>query len=224
MANAIPRVPELLLERLASAPGKVAPWAEVMQLALYEPLVGYYRQGVRRIGRGGDFYTSVSVGPLYGELLAEHATGVWTAAGCPERFAVLEQGAHDGTLARDLVEAVHRHHPELAVSLRYVIIEPDETLREAQQARLGPEFAAHLSHAATWAEVPEVQGLLICNELLDAFAVHRIEFTSEGWKELHVTTRGDGAFEFVQGPPSTPGLQVELERLATISPLALSLS
>ncbi|WP_009958430.1 class I SAM-dependent methyltransferase [Verrucomicrobium spinosum] len=219
MANAIPRVPELLLERLASAPGKVAPWAEVMQLALYEPLVGYYRQGVRRIGRGGDFYTSVSVGPLYGELLAEHATGVWTAAGCPERFAVLEQGAHDGTLARDLVEAVHRHHPELAVSLRYVIIEPDETLREAQQARLGPEFAAHLSHAATWAEVPEVQGLLICNELLDAFAVHRIEFTSEGWKELHVTTRGDGAFEFVQGPPSTPGLQVELERLGNDFPI-----
>lgn len=184
-----------------------------MQLALYEPLVGYYRQGVRRIGRGGDFYTSVSVGPLYGELLAEHAAGAWAAAGRPEKFALLEQGAHDGTLAGDILEAIYRRHPELAAGLAYVIIEPDEALRAAQQARLGTAYPGRLIHAATWAEVPDVQGLLICNELLDAFAVHRIEFTSEGWRELHVTTREDGAFEFVQGPPSTPALQAELERL-----------
>lgn len=219
MANAIPRVPELLHERLACAPGKVVPWAEVMQLALYEPLVGYYRQGVRRIGRGGDFYTSVSVGPLYGELLAEHATSVWTAAGRPERFAILEQGAHDGTLAKDIVEAIHRCHPELAAALTYVIVEPDETLQAAQKARLGTEDSGRLIHAAAWAEVPEIQGLLICNELLDAFAVHRIEFTSEGWRELHVTTREDGAFEFVQGPPSTPTLQAELDRLGNDFPM-----
>ena len=35
-----------------------------MQLALYCPNSGYYEQTERRIGRTGDFFTSVSVGPL----------------------------------------------------------------------------------------------------------------------------------------------------------------
>ncbi|WP_081891590.1 SAM-dependent methyltransferase [Verrucomicrobium sp. BvORR106] len=213
MANAIPRVPEVLIERLTRAPGKAVPWAEVMQLALYEPLVGYYRQGVRRIGRGGDFYTSVSVGSLYGDLLAEYVASVWSAAGQPTGFGILEQGAHDGTLARDLLEAVERRHPDLAAVLAYVIIDPDDALREAQQSRVGPEFASRLTHVAAWTEVPVIQGVLICNELLDAFAVHRIEFTSDGWRELHVTAREDGAFEFIQGPPSTSALEAELARL-----------
>ncbi len=40
-----------------------------MELALYCPDCGYYETKVD-IGRRGDFYTSVSVGGLFGELLA----------------------------------------------------------------------------------------------------------------------------------------------------------
>ena len=41
-----------------------------MELALYCPVYGYYESEKDKIGRAGDFYTSVSVGPLFGELLA----------------------------------------------------------------------------------------------------------------------------------------------------------
>ena len=44
--------------------------AAYMELALYHPELGYYARAARRSGRTGDFFTSVDVGPLFGELLA----------------------------------------------------------------------------------------------------------------------------------------------------------
>ena len=46
------------------------PFSRFMELALYCPVYGYYEQEQDIIGRRGDFYTSVSVGSLFGELLA----------------------------------------------------------------------------------------------------------------------------------------------------------
>src|ERR1051326_3802809 len=43
--------------------------AAFMDLALYDPAHGYYARAARRSGRAGDFFSSVDVGPLFGELL-----------------------------------------------------------------------------------------------------------------------------------------------------------
>ena len=40
-----------------------------MELALYDPEAGYYARAAQRSGRAGDFFTSVDVGPVFGELL-----------------------------------------------------------------------------------------------------------------------------------------------------------
>jgi SAM-dependent MidA family methyltransferase len=45
------------------------PFARFMGLALYQPELGYYERDPQQVGRLGDFYTSVSVGSLFGELL-----------------------------------------------------------------------------------------------------------------------------------------------------------
>ena len=45
-------------------------FARFMELALYCPNCGYYEKEEDIIGRRGDYYTSVSVGSLFGELLA----------------------------------------------------------------------------------------------------------------------------------------------------------
>jgi len=44
--------------------------AAFMALALYDADIGYYARAPRRSGRAGDFFTSVDVGPLFGQLLA----------------------------------------------------------------------------------------------------------------------------------------------------------
>src|SRR5258705_10018288 len=48
----------------------VIPFKEFMRLALYCPEYGYYEQGAGQIGRDGDYYTNVSIGSLFGQLLA----------------------------------------------------------------------------------------------------------------------------------------------------------
>ena len=47
----------------------VISFEQFMELALYEPGLGYY-ETQREVGKNGDFFTSVSVGTLFGELLA----------------------------------------------------------------------------------------------------------------------------------------------------------
>ena len=210
MANAI-NVPAVLRSRIAEA-GGMLPWAEVMRIALYEPRAGYYRGGVRRIGRGGDFYTSVSVGPLFGSLLADFIAQVWRELGAPPEFAVVEQGAHDGTLAADILGGLRARQPALLQTARYVIIEPDEILRGAQRHTLG-DFGEKVDQVGSAGELPAGHAVFLCNELLDAMPVHRVRFTREGWREMHVKPADGDGFEFVPGPVSCDELACELERL-----------
>jgi SAM-dependent MidA family methyltransferase len=209
MANANLPLPELLRQRLRASPDGRLPWAEVMRTALYEPGLGYYRRGVRRIGRSGDFFTSVSVGPLFGKLLAEFAHQTWAGMGKPRVFTIIEQGAHDGTLARDVLTGCLETSAELFEAVRYVFIEPDETLRQAQRETLGSDMGSKLHHDTFLGTGP---ALFLCNELLDAFPVHRLRWDGAAWKELWV--REDEAapsgFAFVEDQLSTPSLLEEV--------------
>jgi len=72
------------------------PFARFMELALYHPEHGYYASGRASIGRRGDFFTNVSVGPLFGKLLAAQFAEIWQKLGQPDDFTIVEQGAHDG--------------------------------------------------------------------------------------------------------------------------------
>ena len=209
MANANLSLPELLRARLRASQDGRLPWADVMRMALYEPGLGYYRRGVRRIGRQGDFFTSVSVGPLFGKLLAEFAHQTWAGMGKPGTFTIIEQGAHDGTLARDVLAGCRDTSAELFGAVRYVIIEPDEVLRKAQRETLGPELASKLHHDAALGTGP---GVFLCNELLDAFPVHRVRWDGSAWQELWVSEDESALSEFAfrEGPLSRPSLPEEV--------------
>ena len=75
-----------------------------MEQALYHPEVGYYSSGRCVIGRRGDYFTNVSVGPLFGRLLAAQFAEMWELMGRPDDFVIVEQGAHHGDFARDVEE------------------------------------------------------------------------------------------------------------------------
>src|SRR5438477_11057921 len=92
--------------------------AAFMDLALYHPHFGYYARAARRSGRAGDFFTSVDVGPVFGELLARQ---VIEMAGLVEprtvaheaAFDLVEAGAGSGRLAADIVRAIRSRDPAL---------------------------------------------------------------------------------------------------------------
>ncbi|MBC8000954.1 MAG: SAM-dependent methyltransferase, partial [Opitutaceae bacterium] len=137
-------------------------FARFMQLALYSP-EGYYERR-RIVGRQGDFYTSVSVGSLFGELLA-FQFGEWmtAAAGCDGQ--IVESGAHDGRLADDMLTGLARSHPMVFRAMEYWIIEPSPERQAWQEETLG----AHLGRVKwwrDWTDVPSsgVHGIIFSNE------------------------------------------------------------
>jgi len=72
-------------------------FARFMQLALYDPSLGYYRQPRPRVGRapGTDFFTA-SNSPLFGELVAAACTSLLAAHDAhPRDFTFVEIGAED---------------------------------------------------------------------------------------------------------------------------------
>src|SRR3977135_685203 len=93
-----------------------------MEQALYHPELGYYSSGRCAIGRRGDYFTTVSVGPLFGRLFAAQVVEVREALGRPADFVIVEQGAHQGDFARDVLAAVRERAPDFFSTLRYWII------------------------------------------------------------------------------------------------------
>ncbi len=103
------------------AGGRIS-FAQFMELALYHPRFGYYTVGLNRVGKTGDFYTSVSVGPLFGRILAQQLRQFRADLGEPDNFRVIECGGHHGQLRADVLAA--------APELNYQIIESGDALPE----------------------------------------------------------------------------------------------
>lgn len=163
-------------------------FARFMELALYAPGLGYYEQR-RKIGREGDFYTSVSVGPLFGQLLAfEFAR--WMDETCPVgAIQWAEAGAHDGRLAADMLGWLGRWRPDILSRLEYIILESSEARRGWQR-----ETLARWPQVKWSAECPEVTGVIFSNEFFDALPVHRLGWKARDqvWQEWRVGVEGGG--------------------------------
>src|SRR4029453_15373573 len=113
-------------------------FAWFMQQALYQPELGYYSSGRCAIGRKGDYFTNVSVGPLFGQLLALQFFEIWERLGKMNDLVIVEQGAHDGQFALDVLEFLQKSLPEFFDALRYRILEPFPILEEQQRRMLEP--------------------------------------------------------------------------------------
>ena len=181
-----------LIRQSIRAHGPVS-FAVFMQQALYHPKHGYYSSGRCAIGRKGDYFTNVSVGPLFGELLAVQFAEIWERLSRIDDFVIVEQGAHDGQFARDVLEFAQKWAPEFFAALRYRIVEPFPALQERQSRTL-----ELFRDKVQWhASLQPFVGVHFSNELLDAMPVRLIS----GGMEKLVDLKGD-KFVFVERPLS----------------------
>lgn len=161
-----------------------------MEQALYHPLYGYYASGEAEIGRKGDFFTSVSVGPLYGELLAFQFVEMWERLGSPKKWDLVEQGAHHGQLSVDVLKGLKSISEQAFGSCRFTILEPFEKQRVLQQAKLEAE-GLKAKWVKSFEEISSVEGVWFSNELVDSFPVHRLVWEKGAWWESWVVWRGE---------------------------------
>lgn len=189
----------------------VISFTRFMEVALYCPQFGYYEQKRQHIGRAGDYYTSISVGSLFGELLG-FQLAEWLQS-LPGRGLCLEAGAHDGQLALDVLIWLSQNRPALFENLEYWLLEPSPARQQWQRTKL-EKFADRVFWTESFDSFPRAsfEGVIFSNELLDAFPVHRLVWNRAGhtWSELGVGMK-DGRFVWSTLPNATNWLP-ELRR------------
>ncbi len=163
-------------------------FSRFMELALYAPGLGYYEKQTE-IGRRGDFYTSVSVGNLFGSLLArQFADWLEQEGECQNRAQLVEVGAHGGQLAADILSWLRDRTPRLFSRLEYWLVEPSP-VRRAWQETVLREFVPKVRWTDDLRQFTAagqgIRGILFSNELLDAMPVHRLRWNaaSLSWHE-----------------------------------------
>ena len=188
-----------------------------MELALFCPVYGFYEKEEDTIGAAGHFYTSVSTGKLFGEILGYRFADWLSELSCVQsqnsKVQIVEAGAHRGELARDLLLWSQRYWAELFERLHYWIVEPSEKRRAWQKQTL-----QGVSNKVFWAESFQelrqkcgaVRGVIFSNELLDAMPVHRIGWDAGkgAWFEWGVAFEG-GQFIWKR----LPKIECEIEPL-----------
>lgn len=165
--------------------GGPLPFDRYMQMALYEPGLGYYVNGLHKFGAAGDFVTAPEQGNLFARALARQLDSVAAAIG-PD-WTLLELGAGSGALARDLLKYLARP------PARYRILDPSASLGEVQAETLAA-LPAELRERVEWLHSPpEVafEGVILANEVIDALPVVAFEIGEAGLFERAVTVDND---------------------------------
>ncbi len=172
-----------------------------MEMALYEPGLGYYSSENTEIGKAGDFYTSQHLHPVFGAMIGKQFEEMHRVLGMPRDFTVVEFGAGAGLMCLDIMNYLNKR--ELFHSLKYVIVERSPFMQERQRKLLNA-YMDKITWVSEPGQLSTVRGCIFSNELLDAFPVHLVEMNAQ-LKEIYVAAEGLEIRE-IKGPPSTDAI------------------
>jgi len=197
-----PGLVDLLRQRIAAAGG--IDFAEFMAGCLYHPDYGYYTSPRVRIGKEGDFFTSSSVHSLFGRLISRQLEQMWQLLG-RGGFTIAEQGAGEGHLCLDILDALMEEAPEFYRQLQYRIVEISPDHQAGQAAQLQRHIDAGRVSWCALDDLRGMQGCFLSNELIDAFPVHLVDKEGGELKEIFVVNSERGFVEEVR-PLANPAI------------------
>jgi SAM-dependent MidA family methyltransferase len=187
---------------------------DFMAMALYEPRLGYYCSGRETMGRAGDYLTSPEVSPVFGAMVGRQLREMWELIGSPARWDIVEAGAGNGTLCRDVLGWARRQVPEFFEATEYAIVEPVPNLEARQRKVLEADSPEAKVRWVT--EMPDaVEGCVLSNELLDSMPVHREQIENGELREVVIGWDGN-QFREELGDPSTPEIARHFEQLGLL--------
>lgn len=184
--------------------------------------------GLGRSGREGDYFTAPELHPLFGQMVGRQVMEMVVQlqrAAPSNTIAIIEMGAGRGLMAEDILTVCAQHRP---ARLRYIVVETNPLLEHDQRARLA-RFAGQdipvqwcrtleeVTPADTAATVDKLTAIIVSNELVDAFPVHRVVMQGGRLLERYVAMEADRLVEQLDRP-STPALERYFERLAVRLP------
>ncbi|RZP27977.1 SAM-dependent methyltransferase, partial [bacterium] len=169
------------------------PFATYADLALYHPEFGYYTRADQRSGRRGDFITSVDFGTSLGTLLAAQCSEMWKHLDS-EHFDLVEAGAGNGRLSRCILDAISCTDASFYEATNLHLIERSPAARNAQSKELTSHQSKLASSDTTLPASDSITGVILANELLDAFAPHILVMTNTDLQEVYIDSENNGSF------------------------------
>lgn len=200
---------DLVVQCVEAACKKADGWinfSEFMNIALYQPNLGYYTGGLQKFGEKGDFITAPEVSPLFGQCLAFQLAEIIKnyRFETKQTVSVLEFGAGSGLLAIDILLQL-----ELLGVLpdEYLIVELSAELKQRQQKTI-KDKSAELFERVKWLDqLPDNLSnvVVVANEVLDAMPIESFKMTSSnveslvvGVKDNKIVSKYSSANETVQ--------------------------
>jgi len=198
-----------LHQELEIAPGAQAAvkdyfptFLEYQDLVMFHPKFGYYGSG--RVSFTNDYQTfPIVLAPLFGHMVAEQIFHMWEGmrtAGTladNEKFTIAEFGPGDGAMAESILEYVEQKSTgtdarwkQFANQVLYICYDRSPALNNIQRdrnKRFGTRFAARVADATNPnATIPpgSLKGVVLSNELPDAFSVHKVILSPSGTAEV----------------------------------------
>ena len=185
----------------ADAPKYFPSFFDYHDFVMFHPTVGYYASG--RVDFVDHYRTyPVVLAPLFGHMVAEQIFAMWNGMrragtlGDGDRFTIAEFGPGDGAMAEAILDYLVRKGDEDATWKRfadqvlYICYDRSTSLNKVQQernARFGKRFDARVADATNMtATIPRgsLKGVILSNELPDAFSVHKTILSADGTAEL----------------------------------------
>ena len=130
----------------------------------------------------------------------------------PSEFTIVEQGANDGSMAADILDAIFSMPEDFSQTVRFMLVEPFSLNRDRQKQKL--KGFSNVTWVSSLEELPTFTGIHLSNELLDAFPVDSLRWNGTSWDEECVANR-DGILTWSTRPIQNPELQTAATNLPT---------
>jgi SAM-dependent MidA family methyltransferase len=164
-------------------------------MVMFHPKFGYYSSG--RVSFSDDYQTyPIVLAPYFGQMIAEQLFRMWDGMrqsgtlAPTDTFTIGEFGAGDGALAESILEYIQTQAEgrpawaEFARQAKYVCYDRSPALNRVQKARnerFGSRFDARVADATDLTATIKpgsLKGVVLSNELPDAFSVHKVMLTT----------------------------------------------
>src|ERR1700739_1572357 len=153
---------EIIKQKIVSE-GPIS-FRDFMEMALYYPELGYYTSTKDKIGKSGDYYTSTTLTPVFGELIGRQLEEMWYLLG-EEPFTIVEYGAGTGALCNSILGFL-KSNKKLYNELKHCMLEKSTSLRTIQKQLLNEKVSWHDSIQS----ITGITGCILSNELVDNFS------------------------------------------------------
>ena len=160
--------------------------------SLYNKNFGYYMKK-NPFGKEGDFITAPNISRLFSEMIAIWTVSFWKSLGSPKKFNLIELGAGNGEMMKDLIETF-RNFPDFFSSCNFFIHEKSPSLIRLQKKKL---INTKIKWISKINEIKKIPTIFIANEFFDAIAIKQFKKKKGQWFERFVNLENqENAFFF----------------------------